>query len=513
MHMVEPLDDAELLTRYAQARDEAAFAGLVRRYLALVYHAARRQVGDTHRAEEITQEVFTRLARKAPGLTAHTSLAGWLHATTRHAALESLRAERRRRTREREAFLMNEAISGGRDPEWERIRPALDEALGELATDDREVVLWRYFLGLSWRDIGARLGAAENTARMRGDRALERLQGRLAKRGLTSTAAILSAGFAAEASASVPVSLANTVTQGALTSVTSVVVGGLAGFTGFMSASKLVCTAGIVVLGLVGIATWQQSEVRLMKARAINAKDELARIRGALRTAEAGVVRAERAVADLDGKLATPAPATEEVNAPWDPLIEGNALMARYPALQREVLARADAINAWRYGAWLREADLTPEQTAKFYAIMRHNSSISSPAGPKGEMYVFSADDRMTTAEANAAMKELLGPAYERMPKIVMRNEARESVGSLANRLTFSDTPLSGAQAQQLVELMMSLSQQPDGRFKGFDWSAISASMESILSPAQREVWAQVAANRQERRKNMRVIPESGGKK
>ena len=77
-------DDSALLRDYADHQDEAAFAELVQRYLNLVYFAALRQVGyDTHRAEEVTQTVFTQLARKASTLSRHPTLAGWLHTTTR----------------------------------------------------------------------------------------------------------------------------------------------------------------------------------------------------------------------------------------------------------------------------------------------------------------------------------------------------------------------------------------------------------------------------------------------
>src|SRR5436190_21972217 len=101
------LDDAELLRRYATTRAEDDFAELVRRHVNLVYSAALRQVnGDTHLAQDVTQDVFTDLARKAESVASHRVLAGWLFTSTRFAAAKAVRGERRRHVREEAAHLM-----------------------------------------------------------------------------------------------------------------------------------------------------------------------------------------------------------------------------------------------------------------------------------------------------------------------------------------------------------------------------------------------------------------------
>jgi hypothetical protein len=62
-------DDSDLLVRYCQDRSESAFTELVGRHFNLVYFAALRQLGgDTHRARDVSQAVFTCLAVKAPTL-------------------------------------------------------------------------------------------------------------------------------------------------------------------------------------------------------------------------------------------------------------------------------------------------------------------------------------------------------------------------------------------------------------------------------------------------------------
>ncbi len=212
-------NDTELLRRYVFERSEAAFADLVRQHIALVYSAALRQMnGDASLAQDVTQVVFTDLARKAARLVRHTSLAGWLYMSTRYAAASLRRAEQRRNAREQEAHAMNQLLqSTGTDPAWEQLRPVLDEAMHDLKAEDREAVLLRFFERLPLAAVGARLGVTENTARMRVDRALDKLRGALGKRGVTSTAGALAVILAKQAVGAVPAGLAGSVSRAAVT--------------------------------------------------------------------------------------------------------------------------------------------------------------------------------------------------------------------------------------------------------------------------------------------------------
>src|SRR5471030_1241040 len=117
-------EDTELLRRYADSHAEDAFAELVRRRIGLVYSVALRQSRDAQCAEDITQGVFTDLARKAATLSRHPVLVGWLYRSAHFAATDAVRAEHSRTRREKEAQLMHE-ITLGDDPnvEWERVRP------------------------------------------------------------------------------------------------------------------------------------------------------------------------------------------------------------------------------------------------------------------------------------------------------------------------------------------------------------------------------------------------------
>ena len=88
--------DRELLERYLAQGEETAFGELVRRHLPHVFGAALRRTGDRGLAEDVSQEVFCDLARKARRLPAHVVLAAWLHRATRFAARDGIRSGRRR---------------------------------------------------------------------------------------------------------------------------------------------------------------------------------------------------------------------------------------------------------------------------------------------------------------------------------------------------------------------------------------------------------------------------------
>src|SRR5258706_6520367 len=77
-------DTQSLLLAYVRDHSEAAFAELVNRYIDLVYSVAIRRVGgDTLLAEDVTQMVFTDLARKAASFPPDIMVVGWLHRHSR----------------------------------------------------------------------------------------------------------------------------------------------------------------------------------------------------------------------------------------------------------------------------------------------------------------------------------------------------------------------------------------------------------------------------------------------
>lgn len=266
-------DDAELLRRYAADKSEAAFSELVRRHLTLVYAVALRRVGgDTHLAQDVAQQVFIALAHSAAPLSRRAVLVGWLYTTTRFKAAQTVRGERRRQAREREASTMHENASSDSTSlaDWEKLRPVLDEAIDELDERDREAVLLRFFEGRGFAEVGARLRLTENAARMRVERALDKLHSLLAGRGVTSTSAALGLALANQAGATVPGGLAASVTSAVLAGSATSAGGSLVTFMGIGKLQMGVAA----VLAIASTAGWM-TETR--EASALH--DELAQLR------------------------------------------------------------------------------------------------------------------------------------------------------------------------------------------------------------------------------------------
>jgi len=201
-------DSRRLLAEYVATESENAFREMVERYINLVYSTARRLVGGgAHLAKDVSQIVFTDLARKARGLSDEVMLGGWLHQRTFHVATTLIRTEHRRQDRERRASEMNSAQNPSENS-FAQIEPALDEAILQLNAEDRKVILLRFFEQQDFRAVGEALGSNEDAARMRVTRALEKLHSLLKHRGVTLSAAALGATLAAEAVTAAPAGLA-----------------------------------------------------------------------------------------------------------------------------------------------------------------------------------------------------------------------------------------------------------------------------------------------------------------
>src|SRR4051794_9799719 len=140
-----PMDDRELLASLIESGSRDAMGRIVERYVDLVYSAALRQMGDRHLAEDVTQGVFIVLVKKAKWLRGNVLLGPWLLKVTRYAALNALKAKKRRKQHEERAAIMRTEGDQLEAAHWDEIREVLDEALVALSEKDRRAVVLRFF--------------------------------------------------------------------------------------------------------------------------------------------------------------------------------------------------------------------------------------------------------------------------------------------------------------------------------------------------------------------------------
>src|ERR1043166_7061104 len=253
------LDDQQLLREFARENSPDAFAALVTRYVNLVYSAALRSTGNPDHAAEIVQAVFVILARKAGSLRPGTVLSGWLYQTARLTAANFVKGEIRRQRREQEAY-MQSTLGQPQTMAWDQIAPLLDEAMGDLNETDRNAVVLRFFENKSAREVAAVLKVKEATAHKRVSRALEKLRKFFAKRGVTSTTAIIAGAVLANSVQAAPAGLAKTaatlaVTKGASASVSTLVLMKTTLRTMAWAKAKTALIAGITLILAISAAT------------------------------------------------------------------------------------------------------------------------------------------------------------------------------------------------------------------------------------------------------------------
>jgi RNA polymerase sigma factor (sigma-70 family) len=214
--------DFELLREFTRRGDQESFATVVRRHLDLVYAAALRKLEDPGAAEEVAQNVFATLARKAWRFGPDDSLPAWLYRATLLEAREWLRGELRRRRREQAAAELGTTMkTPDEQTAFRALVPLLDEALLSLREKDRTALLLRFHEGRSLRDVGLACGLNEDAAQKRVAGALERLADFFRRRGYRTasmaTAAAALQHTAAAAPAYVTASVLQTVIPAAST--------------------------------------------------------------------------------------------------------------------------------------------------------------------------------------------------------------------------------------------------------------------------------------------------------
>lgn len=259
--------DKELLRRFLEEADEAAFETLVRRHGPLVLDVCRSVLFNAADVDDAFQATFLLLARKACSIRKTESLASWLHGVAYRMACKIRTAFARRKKHEGR-------VPGGRvtQPDnlaWNELRQILHEELTALSERHRVPLLLCYLEGKTQDEAAELLGIAKSTLKKRLERGRAVLRIRLVRRGLGAPALLLLSAWPTATQAGVATSLVLSTVKAATmlaagssvgsavsVKVAALVQGGLNAMT--LAKLKLVMVflvvVGVLSAGAVGLA-------------------------------------------------------------------------------------------------------------------------------------------------------------------------------------------------------------------------------------------------------------------
>lgn len=158
------VDDSRLAVRAARG-DGRAFEKIVERYDRVVYNLAYRMVRNEDDAQDITQTVFIKVFRKLDTFDPNRKLFSWLYRIAVNECLNHLKKRKRE-------VAAHDDYAVARQSPWDDVARGerselLESALMGLKPEYRVVIVLKYFLEFSYRDISDIAGIPEKTVKSR----------------------------------------------------------------------------------------------------------------------------------------------------------------------------------------------------------------------------------------------------------------------------------------------------------------------------------------------------------
>jgi RNA polymerase sigma factor (sigma-70 family) len=222
--------DGQLLSRFIECRDEAAFAALVYRHGRMVMGVCRRLIHNHQDSEDAFQVVFLVLCRKASSIRPREMVANWLHGVAHQTALQARRTAARRCGRERQVTELPEPATTEQDL-CRELQPLLDKELSRLSDKYRAAIVLCDLEGKTRKEAARQLGVPEGTVAGRLARARTMLAKRLRRHGFAVSGGALAVVMAqSAASAYVPTSIVtSTIKAAAMLAAGPVAAGAISG--------------------------------------------------------------------------------------------------------------------------------------------------------------------------------------------------------------------------------------------------------------------------------------------
>ncbi|MFH5805712.1 RNA polymerase sigma factor [Alienimonas sp. DA493] len=187
-------EDDSLMIRL-QAGDRAAFDELVTRHSGPLFGFFLKNVRNRALAEDLTQDTLLKVYRKNWDYLPTGRFRGWLYRIGRNLMIDAARRSRRdalvrsvRTDKDGEGSPLDRVEGAEDDPaavaERRLFAELVDELLAELPDDQRETFTLHHFAHVPLPEVGQAMGVSTSTAKSRLRLAREKLQAKLADRGV-----------------------------------------------------------------------------------------------------------------------------------------------------------------------------------------------------------------------------------------------------------------------------------------------------------------------------------------
>lgn len=182
----DPRTDGELLSRFADARDESAFVAIVGRHGSIVWSVCRGGCDDATDAEDAFQATFMALARKAGTLAGREQIAPWLRITAGY-AVKKLKRSAARFARIRRRVAERPVSDNAPEPASDT---DIDSELRKIPLELGTAFRLYHIEGRTFAQVAEALSCSLATAQRRVVSARELLRERLTSRGVTSAGVV-----------------------------------------------------------------------------------------------------------------------------------------------------------------------------------------------------------------------------------------------------------------------------------------------------------------------------------
>ncbi len=399
---------------------------------------------------------------------------------------------------------------------WPQVGPLLEDAMARLNEKERNAIVLRFFEAKPLKEVGEALGTSEDAAKMRVNRALEKLRHFFHSRGIAHTAAALAAAISGNSVQAAPAGLAAAVAAGAcqgsaLTTSTLILVKGTMQIMTWVKATAALAAATIIAL------QWQQHssekqhlkqvEEQVAQQMELNRAQgaELARIKrldaslaGAMQDMEIQRVARDvaRARARASATRAVPPPAAS-IGIASPSTVNTNTIdqiLMQDPDLVKTVLEQRASQLKMQYAPLVKQLKLTAEQAAKFYQVLlggtnaqSESSLLSAQNGAEGWQSAALQYLKQQERDLQALLGDAGYAAYEDYKQSV---GDRDYLSTLKNY--FTDNPLGEDQQQRLLQVMVAARQSVEAG-SPLDYSQPNAGLQQ-QEQINQQVLAQAAA-------------------